>query len=292
MNWLDSLQFEMSAHGLAPRDGIIANGAIQRFHVAGDKPGSLNGWYVVHGDSRPTAIFGSWKTGERHVWHAELPRSDLDRREQRDRIARERQRREADREAAQRDAARRAADVWNTAREPHRAHRYLRGKAISAHGIRQLGAALIVPLCDADGQIWNLQFIDGDGAKRFLRGGRVKGLFYAIGERTPRIWICEGLATGASLHDDTGECVIVTFSAGNLLPAGLAMQRAWRPPSIAIVGDDDHRTEGNPGATAAAAAAKQLGGTWCLPEFPAQRPEWATDFNDAARLWRAGRAAG
>ena len=48
----------------------IPDGAIHRFHVPGDKPGTLNGWYVLFLDGIPCGTFGSWKVGGSQVWHS------------------------------------------------------------------------------------------------------------------------------------------------------------------------------------------------------------------------------
>ena len=40
----------MASTGLQTRDRIIADGRLRRFHIEGDKPRSLNGWYVAFDD--------------------------------------------------------------------------------------------------------------------------------------------------------------------------------------------------------------------------------------------------
>ena len=48
---------------LEPSDGSVltADGQLHRYHVAGDKRASRNGWYVLHADGFPVAEFGTWK---------------------------------------------------------------------------------------------------------------------------------------------------------------------------------------------------------------------------------------
>ncbi|MDT4875053.1 hypothetical protein FQZ97_1103950 [compost metagenome] len=55
---------------------------------------------------------------------------------------------------------------------------------------------------------------------------------------------------------------------------------------IVLAGDDDRQTEGNPGRTAANAAATAVGGLVAFPDWPADAPLTLTDFNDLAN-WRA-----
>ncbi|SFL11317.1 hypothetical protein [Azotobacter beijerinckii] len=45
-----------------------ADGKIHRFHVHGDKPGPLNGWYILRVDRTASGCFGSWKVGG--SWHS------------------------------------------------------------------------------------------------------------------------------------------------------------------------------------------------------------------------------
>ena len=116
-------------------------------------------------------------------------------------------------------------------------------------------------------------------------------MFHVIGARTPRIWICEGYATGASLHEDRHECVVVAFDCHNLLPVAETISRQWKPQNLCVMADDDQQTPGNPGVTAAKEVALKLGIEFFVPEFTANRPTWATDFNDAVHLWRVKGAA-
>lgn len=286
MKWLHELIGEMAAHGLGPADGVSADGNLHRFRVEADKPGSRNGWYVVHDDDYPTAVFGSWKTGEQHTWRASGPSHDTSHNaHQRARVRAEQQRRQAEETKTHADAAAHARRIWDQALDPDPRHRYLRGKAVGAYGIRQHQDALVVPLKDITGKLQSLQFITADGQKRFLRGGRVKGLFHVIGKRTPQAWLCEGYATGASLREDRKECVIVAFNCSNLLPVAETIQRNWRPLSLTLMADDDWQTSGNPGVKAAREVSERLGLDWYTPEFPPSRPAWATDFNDSVRLW-------
>lgn len=71
-------------------------------------------------------------------------------------------------------------------------------------------------LRDSVRQLSSLQFIDADGNKRFLSGGRVTGCYHAIGTPNGSICIAEGHATGASIYQATGREVAVAFDCGNL----------------------------------------------------------------------------
>ena len=76
----------------------------------------------------------------------------------------------------------------------------------------------------------------------------------------------------------------VAFDSGNLLPVAAALRAKYPALLLALAADDDHRTEGNPGLSAATAAAWAVGGFVVKPQFPADRPPKASDFNDLAAL--------
>ena len=132
----------------------------------------------------------------------------------------------------------------------------------------------------------NLQRIALDGGKRFLFGGRVRGCYSPMGRIAPGkpLCICEGWATGATLHQDGGYTVACAMNSGNLKPVALALRAEYHTTEIIIAGDDDRRTDGNPGRTAANAAAAIAGCLVTFPEWPADAPDTLTDFNDLA-VW-------
>ena len=123
-----------------------------------------------------------------------------------------------------------------------------------------------------------------DGGKLFHPGGRVKGCYFGIGKPSERVIVCEGFATGASIHEATGDAVAVAFNAGNLQAVAQALHAEYPELTIVIAADDDQMTDGNPGLTNAKAAALAVGGFVVAPQFAAGRPAKATDFNDLAAI--------
>ena len=71
----DNLYQAMIEAGLAmyKPTSILADGKVHRYRVAGDKAGSLNGWYVLHLEAKAFGAFGSWKTGQSCTWSAAKP---------------------------------------------------------------------------------------------------------------------------------------------------------------------------------------------------------------------------
>lgn len=147
---------------------------------------------------------------------------------------------------------------------------------------------LLVPVRDTSGTVHSLQTITAAGEKRFMAGGRVHGCYHSVGRPAVAIVVCEGMATAHSVHAATGLAVAAAFSASNLAPVAQALRRKFPALPIVLAADDDHCTEGNPGLTAARAAALAVGGLVSIPSFPAGRPRKATDFNDLFSLAGAG----
>lgn len=288
---INAFRDAMHGAGITPPDRIEPDGALHRFHVEGDRAASLNGWYLLHLDGRAAGAFGSWKTGAFSKWSADIGReSNADREAFAALIAAARAKAQAERRAEHEARANEARREWSRTVAPDPAHPYLLAKGVQPHNLRLLGAWLIVPLFDAYGLLWNVQRILPDGTKRF-RPGRAGGLFSPIGDLTDpaRLLICEGWATGATLHEETGHPVLCAMNAGNLLPVATAARTAWSGAGLVICADNDRHTAGNPGVTAATAAAKATGAKLIVPEFPEGAP--GTDFNDVAALRRGERAA-
>lgn len=269
----------------------VADGTLHRFHVPGDKAGTFNGWYVLHLDGIAAGAFGSWRdAGTWHQWSSRAAASPQEHEQLRQRIEQARRQREAEQHQRQQAAAEYAARLWRDARRADPGHPYLFAKGCRAHTLRQRGGALLVPL-SRDGVLVNLQRIYLDGSKRFLSGGMVKGCCSTLGAITAGqpLYICEGWATGASIHEETGAAVACAMNAGNLLDVGRRLQRRHPDAVLIVAGDDDRQTEGNPGRTSAIKAAAALGCGLVLPEWPANAPATLSDFNDL-RQWREAQA--
>lgn len=191
-------------------------------------------------------------------------------------------------EAAHNKAAELAAKLWNEATETTSTP-YLERKGVKGVGVRaDAHGVLLVPMRDERGALWNLQRIapnkPAEGPeKRFLKGGRKAGLMHWIGEPNGAgvLLLCEGFATGASLHQATGHPVCVTFDAGNLPNVAKAVRGLWPAALLVMCGDNDKATEAsagrNPGKEKALQAAKAVRGVATWPEG---LPDGLTDFND------------
>lgn len=192
-------------------------------------------------------------------------------------------------EAAHRKAAELAAKLWSDATEATTSP-YLERKGVKGRGVRvDAQGVLLVPMRDERGALWNLQSVASQKPasgpdKRFLKGGRKTGLMHWIGEPSGAgvLLLCEGFATGASLHEATGYPVCVTFDAGNLPSVAKALRGMWPAALLVMCGDNDKATQAstgrNPGKEKALQAAKAVQGVATWPDGLA---DGLTDFNDA-----------
>ena len=263
------------------------DGQLHRFHVPGDRARSNNGWYILHLGGVAVGIYGSWKAGCSHRWSSRAPADYREAEQLRQRIEQARRQREAEQHQRQQAAAEYANRLWRDARRADPDHPYLAAKGVRPHALRQRGDVLLVPLTYG-GHLVNLQRIKADGSKRFLFGGMVKGCYSSLGVITPGapLYVCEGWATAATIHAETGAAVAAAMNAGNLLAVGQRLQRQHPNAALIVAGDDDRQTEGNPGKTAATKAAATLGCGLVLPPWSGAEPLTLSDFNDLAN-WRA-----
>jgi putative DNA primase/helicase len=269
--------------GLNPPEVIEPDGKLHRFASNG-KPSDDAGWYVFHDDGIPAGAFGDWRGGLSETWRADMGRK-LSAQEEAAHWARvETMRREREAEDAKRNAEARekAAAIWQAGTPAPNDHAYLVEKNIKAHGLRVHEGALLIPMRDG-AELHSLQFIGPEGDKRFLTGGRVGGCYFPVGRPDGALCIVEGYATAASIHEATGCAVAVAFNAGNLLPVARALRAKFPDTRLIVCADDDAATAGNPGVTKARAAAHTVGALLAVPDFGADRPEGATDFNDLHR---------
>jgi putative DNA primase/helicase len=287
MSAVDSFRAAMLRTGLGYAGAIEADGKLRRFRAEGDK--SKNSWYVLFAGPPMAGAFGCWKRGINEEWHdrnGQLSQAEWQRARQclqeakseRERVERERRKR----------AGEVAARILKRAKPLFASHPYFTAKRVKAHGeAREYRGAIALPLRDTKGELHSLQFIGADGEKRFLTGGRVQGCFFTIGDKTDGpLVICEGYATGASIHQATSHAVICAMNCGNLLSVAKAARELWPQREIVIAADNDQWTETprkNPGLADATTAAKAFRARLAVPQFKDTTTK-PTDFNDMAAL--------
>ncbi|MHB8472910.1 MAG: DUF3987 domain-containing protein [Gammaproteobacteria bacterium] len=290
-NAIEQFRDAIRSAGLEPPEVIDADSKLRRFASNG-KRGDDAGWYVLHGDGIPAGSFGDWRTGINETWRADIGRTlthaeVASLKAKADATKRER---EADIARGHTEAVAQAAAIWKDATPATVEHPYLSRKGIKPHGTKVLGGMLVIPMRDAVGKLWNVERIapekpaEGSDKKGLFRGRRT-GCYFSIGDPkgAAALAICEGFATGATIHEATSYPVAVAFNAGNLEPVAKALRDKFPDLPLILCADDDYRITGNPGMTKATAAARSVGGLLAVPDFGTDRPDGATDFNDLAK---------
>lgn len=270
MHPTDHFRDAIVEHGLTPPD-VIEPGRLHRFPGVGKSNGNRAGWCKLFADGMG-GVFGDWSNDLHEVWQAQRdkPLSACERAEWQRQIAEAKRQAEAERAKAHQEAATRAADLWNEAQPAPGDHPYLTTKRVLPYGVRQHDSSLVIPMRDSGGVIKSLQFISGDGSKKFLAGGRVSGCYYSIGQPRDVICIAEGFATAASIHEATGYAVAAAFNAGNLADVASTLRKKLPDCRLIICADND---ENKVGQTKAREAAEAVTGLVAIP------PE-VGDFND------------
>ncbi len=245
----------------------------------------LQFWYLLHTDFPPSGSFGIWD-GHNPKWKWTAKQSRQLTNEEKDtlnkRIEADRQRKHREEEQIKLEAKQKAQEIWAKASQINE-HEYLTRKRIKAHVAREYKGALVVPVINKE--IVGLQFIDGQGVKRFLTGTPKRGAYTSIGGKpADRLVICEGYATGASIYEATGIPVVIAFDSGNLPVVAVSMREKFPDIKILIACDDDRQTRGNPGLTKGTEASTSCVGELRRPIFPAGDWGHPTDFNDLACL--------
>jgi putative DNA primase/helicase len=288
----------MRGLGIGPHDPseIIADDKRRRYRLEDDKPKTRNASYQlrVEADGFACGWVRSFKQGETHNWHSKTKRkADQSQRDEWKRKAdAERKKRAAEIAEQAKAAADKASRIWSQAATSGSTP-YMTAKQIDKlHGARVWRDLVVVPM-RADGKLTGLQFISGDGSKRFLTGSAKQCAYHAMaskGENLGRIVICEGYATGVALRCALDLPVIVAFDSGNLKAVAKSIRKNNADAEIIIAGDNDQwttkpdGTAWNPGLDAAQQAAVAIGGARVLvPDVPHDDPDRRTDWDDIAR---------
>lgn len=280
----------MRAAGLEPPEEIHFDGKIHRFRSGtkgspghGDKPG----WYLVFGDGIPAGRFGCWRAGMEITWRADVGRklTEFEEMAHARRINESKVLREAAQERQHQVASETVEKIWLSGGAAHPDHPYLKRKGIQTHGVRITGdGRLMVPLYDADGTLSTLQYIDEDGGKLYHPGGQTGGKFWMVGslDEPGTLFVAEGFATAATIHETTDRPVVVAYSASNLVPVtGTLREMYGATQDIVIVADHDQSGVGQRYAEQASA---KYGARMVMPPILGDANDYAQAGHDLAGL--------
>lgn len=281
---------------------IIQDGQLHRVRVKGDKRSKKNGWYIYHDGLIPVCVYGTWKGEQKHIWSARHE-SEMNKKEQQElkRMMAEASRKaRRQRKLEQTKAAVDAGAIYDAGADVV-SHSYLSKKLIKSHDVLRLAAdksiirgserdvdvsgALVIPVVDRAYNLTSNQYIFDNGFKMFHPNGKIKGCFCPLygDEMKEVIFVCEGFATGATIHEQMGNTVYVAFNCGNLREVARHVQSHYPNHLTVIAADDDWLTERpikNPGMFHARQVANDLGLHVVKPIFDDKRKTEHTDFND------------
>ena len=280
----------ISGAGLEPPDHVVLDGKIHRFRSgtkgasgSGDKPG----WYLAFGDGVPAGRFGCWRSGIEVTWRADVGRKLTHTEEMAHtrRLAEAKALRDAALERQHQVASDTVDRIWSGAGAALPDHPYLTKKGIKTHGARATGdGRLVVPLYDRNGTLSTLQYIDHEGGKLYHPGGQTGSKFWMIGalDEPGTLFVAEGFATAATIHETTSRPVVIAYSASNLVPVTCILREMYGATQhIVIVADNDASGVGQRYAEQASA---KYGARMVMPPTLGDANDYAMSGNDLASL--------
>lgn len=252
------------------------------------------GCYRYTSNGKPRGLFRRW-TGEPvswvcpdEVWSAVKSEERASRSEYLDNLERSRREKEgADARLSEtrEEAAREARRVWGESTPASETHPYLSRKRVKAYGLRVTSEGdLLVPLVRGVNDLRGYQRIraKGDSAKLYAKGMDRAGTYHRIAGSRDVVAVCEGYATGATIHEATGWTVLCAMDTSQLAAVAVKVRDALPEALLVVAADDDWKREDNPGVRAARKAAEKANGLVVVPQFREGRGEKDTDWNDLA----------
>ena len=274
----------MRSAGIDPPPKLEIDGQLHRFSTKGRKRDD-SGWYVIFPDEPVAGRFGCWRDQIDCVFKANIGR-ELTASENMAIIRRQteaKEERERAREKKAAVAANTVDTIWSDAIGASPDHPYLKRKGIEPHGARLTGdGRLIVPLYNADGELASLQYISED-EKRYHPGGTTKSCSWTLGEVTPGpIFVAEGYATAATVHEISGRPCVISYSANNLPTiVGQLREAHGQTQELVIVADNDASGVGRNKADEASA---KYGGRIVMPPSEGDANDYLAGGGDLAAL--------
>lgn len=273
----------MLEKGLVIKHGIDCSGKIVRVPTL-SKPKNKNGWYVFYPEGVPAGAFGDYESGFTQTYCAQTKGRALsitEQMENRKRMEDAKRQREEERQRKAEDAIEIAISVLEKSSPAPEDHPYIQRKGIKlTPGVRMNGdGELLIPQINESGDLCSIQRIYPDGDKKNWYN-LPKGM-YIIPGSTASVYVCEGWATGATLHEATSAQVYVAFDTGNLKRTA-EYARRQNPTSRLIMAADNDKWNSNgknPGVEFAQAAAAVVGGQVIIPDCEGISGK-PTDWND------------
>lgn len=256
-----------------------------RFRLSDDKPGKRNGAYILSfAGGIPHGFFMDWKRHPKGIgWvYKRASKYTAEEFNKFKEVTKQIDDREAKKKKKRMISAEYMYNKYNPASSKNP---YIIKKGIKVHkGIKEDSYGnLVIPMFN--GKIFQtFQTIYSSGEKRPVKGTSVKEAYFPIGEHRGIILFCEGMATGASIHEATGYAVRCILGGCGCLPGAAKKLRERYPTSKFFFCSDFD--EYHKGEEKSEEAAKATNGIVIKPVFLEPRdPKTQKDFNDMARCY-------
>jgi len=231
----------LNSHGFSVNEKLICDDKWRSISANGERKKKLRYHLQVMDDFASGGFI--YKGDEYKHWNAKTSRK-MSKGEQdalRARIEADRISNEAEREKNFLRVAEKSRMLWAKYEPASPDHPYAKKKQIEPMSIKQTRDILCLPLFQ-NGQLWNLQFINKDGDKRFLTSGKTKDCYGSLlfkSDDLDTIIITEGYATAVTIRKATGLPVFYAYMAGNLLGVTKAIRKKFPNAKIIIAADND-----------------------------------------------------
>lgn len=219
-------------------------------HISGDKRSKkLGSYWIIEDELGGFGQFIHWREGVHYTFSSknEKPITDEQRKEWQ-RARKEAEEKEEQRQNLKRKALNRRIGKFLKHLPPAPpTHNYIIKKQINPHNAYYYAKrrCLVLPVMDGD-TYTSLQLIYENGAKFFLKGGKVGGSYLEIkGFEDETVILCEGYSTGCSIYDATGYTTICAWSAHNLEKVADKIVKDYPNSKIIIAADNDAFTFAN-----------------------------------------------
>lgn len=179
-------------------------------------------------------------------------------------------------------------------------NQYLKNKNISNHVVNNIkdvkftkDGKIVIPIKNSKNEIRGLQFICENGEKKILKGAEKQGNFFTINGKGNKIYLAEGFATAASIHQASNSNVIVCFDVHNMK---IVFEKLKDLPNFSnkefiFAADNDFSKEDNKGLRICKEIVDQYKKdykvTLRFPEFPyhaKNMEKMPSDFNDLHQI--------
>ena len=278
----------IEGEGLDAPENLILDGRIHRFRSGSSrKTLDRSGWYVAHGEGIPSITFGCWRANITVTFKADIGKKRWTPAEEMAHVARvnaAKKLRDAEIERDRSVAASTVETIWREGAQASPDHPYLKRKGVQPHGAKITGdGRLMVPLFSQDGELSSLQYIDSEGGKLYHSGGQTGGQFWLIGliDSPGTLFVAEGFATAATIHEVSGRPCVVAYSASNLIPVTGSLLELYPDQKIVIVADHDKSGVGQRHAEQACA---KFGVSYVMPPVEGDANDYAQAGHNLALL--------